>query len=181
MKILITENQFRLIESGGFIDDSRNSKPAVNFDNMFGTNVSQTYKFPFDLLPDEVWDLYYNCFRKKDCTKFAKIVYNIKYEHFPYHDYMNLDIHKKMDIVAGMASCFNVQDIINFSVNDIKGYSPETKRIRREIVELFGKDVDWNIFWVPSQYTLDLLKKQMPYRNRASDKKQSAEDFFLKK
>ena len=47
-----------------------NHKPAVEFDEYFGTNLSQKYKFPDNLTDDEVWKIHVDCRDNDNCDKF---------------------------------------------------------------------------------------------------------------
>lgn len=138
-----------------------NFKPAKIFDEKYGTNLSHDYKFPFDLTADEVWNIisysnkYYNKY-KKETNKLISILNNLSEEHFPYTDLSKLNTNQKIDLLFGMSSCFNPDDIIWFVVNGIK-YSDNTK-INYELNKLPEEVVD-DIQWVVSPNTLIKLKE----------------------
>lgn len=138
-----------------------NFKPTIIFDEKYGTNLSQIYNFPFGLTADEVWNIisysnkYYDKY-KKESNKLIDVLNNLSEEHFPYTDLSNLDINQKIDLLFGMSSCFNSDDIIWFVVNGIK-YSDNTK-INYELNKLPREVVD-DIQWVVSPKTLIKLKE----------------------
>lgn len=138
-----------------------NFKPTIIFDEKYGTNLSQIYNFPFGLTADEVWNIisysnkYYDKY-KKESNKLIDVLNNLSEEHFPYTDLSNLDINQKIDLLFGMSSCFNSDDIIWFVVNGIK-YSDNTK-INYELNN-FPNEVVNDIQWVVSPKTLIKLKK----------------------
>ena len=142
------------------IEKVKNAKPAVNFDRKYGTKLSQEYNFPFGLTADEVWNLisYNNKFydkNEKDSQKLIQFSNNLTKEHFPYTDLSKLNINQKMNLLFGMSSCFNSDDIIWFVINGIN-YSKNTK-INNEIKKL-SKQVIYDIEWVVSPNTLIKLK-----------------------
>ena len=58
MKVILTESQLNdlieLNEQNEFWI-LNNEKIAYDFDKKYGTSISQSYKFPFNLTDDEVW------------------------------------------------------------------------------------------------------------------------------
>lgn len=58
MNIVITEQQYRLLLEN---DQEVNTKPSRDFDEIYGTNLSQTYDFGNNLSSDDVWNLWVDC------------------------------------------------------------------------------------------------------------------------
>lgn len=140
----------------------KNHKPSVVFDEMFNTDISQQYKFPFNLSADEVWDI----LKKNDYRyigefgndwKLKVIMDNID---FPYVDFKTLTSSQKLDVVQGMCSGINSDDIIWYIHGNL-GYTLESLQVLREM-ESMGY---FHIGWVPSPKTLKRLKeKTLTYR-----------------
>ena len=138
--------------------DKYNFKPSLSFDKKFGTEISQKYDYPFGLSENKIWRIIDSCYEgsEKYCVLVKKIVDNLG-DYFPYPDYNNLPFEKKVDILQGMVSNFNYDDIISFSVEEKKG---ENNELKDEVNELQNK-LNYTIQWVPSKQTLRKIKKHM--------------------
>ena len=98
-----------------------NHKPALEFDQKYGTSISQEWKFPFGHTADEVWK---NIQGKsyKDTFNFGPYINALSIEHFPYKDLDKLNYDEKCDILMGMCSGFNMDDILYFSVEKVYAF-----------------------------------------------------------
>lgn len=94
-----------------------NIKPAKDFDNKYGTSISQEWTFPLGYTADEVYALY----EQKPNSEFSEIVGALTKQYFPYDNVENLDDLKKTIILAGMASGFNYDDIVHFAIDGFNG------------------------------------------------------------
>jgi hypothetical protein len=158
----INESSFlyRLKDSIGrlLLKDKYNSKPSLSFDKEFGTQISQKYNYPFGLSENKIWRILDSCNggSEKNCIIVKKIIDNLE-GYFPYPDYNNLPFEKKVNILQGMVSNFNYDDIISFSVKEKTG---ENNELEGEVNELQNK-LNHTIQWVPSKQTIDKIKKHM--------------------
>jgi hypothetical protein len=142
-KYVLKENIFRDV----------NNKPAENFDKLYGTKLSKSYDFsPYT--EDEVWDFWVDCRDEKNCENFNKVM-DMLPEKFPYIDVSKLDYKTKKDILVGMVSGFNPEDIYFFSVLGV-GYSQnvEQKELEMEI----PYEVTKNIHWVLSPGSIKVIR-----------------------
>jgi len=140
------------------LKDKYNTKPSLSFDREFGTKISQKYNYPFGLSENKIWRVLNNCSdgSEKNCILVKKIVDNLG-DYFPYPDYNNLPFEKKVDILQGMVSNFNYDDIISFSVEKKTG---ENNELEDEVNELQNK-LNYRIQWVPSKQTIGKIKKHI--------------------
>lgn len=137
-----------------------NSKPSVEFDEYFGTNLSQKYNFPFNLTDDEVWSIYCDCENNK-CDDFNNLIKKLNYSHFPLKGIESLSYGEKYYILLGMVSGFNYDDIVWFTID--KMYDYKNNKVNSEIKKL-PKDIEKKIKgtgWVLSPKTLKKLKSQL--------------------
>jgi hypothetical protein len=158
MNILITENQYnRLVKEQKEI----NSKPAVLFDTLYGTNLSQQYDFGDGLTSDDVWDMWVKCrgngwdgVEDGDCSDMEKLIERLGVI-FPYINTGKLDTRQKVEILLGMASEYNPFDIVSFVVHKIYGHNNlEQKRLYKQL----PREVENNIQWVLSQHSIDIIR-----------------------
>jgi len=175
MKIfVITENQKEFLLN--------NDKPSVRFDEKYGTTLSQRYRLPFGLTDEMVWTVYQKCkhhehikqgdkflgvnrFRKTPdeyCKIWEKIVNSLTSEHFPFKGVESLPFIYKEDILRGMVSQFNVDDIIHFSIKRIFGY--DNSKVKNEVNKTFPRYIVNDINWVISPETLEKMKQQISDR-----------------
>lgn len=133
-----------------------NHKPAVEFDEYFGTNLSQKYKFPDNLTDDEVWKIHVDCRDNDNCDKFDNILNKLDYSYFPYKGIELLSNDDKYQILLGMASGFNYDDIVWFSIDKMCHY--KNTEVNAEIEKL-PQYIERKIQWVLSPKTLEKLKK----------------------
>ena len=132
-----------------------NTMPSVKFDNLYGTSVSMRYDFsPYS--EDEVWDMWLDCRNDGRCDEYMKVI-DMLPKIFPYIDVRNMDLEKKNEILLGMVSGFNPEDIYYFSVIGIK-YSQniEQKELEGELPFEVGK----NIGWVLSPGTMNKIRSK---------------------
>lgn len=140
-----------------------NHKPAVIFDKKHGTSLSQTYNYPNNLSENEVWNIiieYLSQRHTKNINDFDKLIdiLNKLNKYFFYVDMKDLSIDDKFNILYGMVSGFNSDDIIWFSVDHNTGM--RNKYVNKEISKL-PHNIRQNIGWVLSPKTLKKLKEQL--------------------
>lgn len=151
MKILITEQQLRLIIEGRF-----NRKPSLEFDEKYGTHLSQEYEFPGGYSSDEINEMIHKWLDANEYyEELSDIIDKLDYGYFPYDGITSLSQKIKFDVLFGMASGFNVDDIVWFSVKKVMAYM--NKDVDRELNKMKIKDV----YWVMSPSTLEKLKKEL--------------------
>lgn len=148
-----------------------NYKPATIFDRKHGTTLSQQYVFPFGLSADETYEIYSWCRLREYlpqippnqteayCDKWNSIINNLRYVHFPYEGVEGLNKSVKEDILCGMASEYNFDDIVYFSIKGIKGFMND--EVKDEIDKTFSSQVKQDIGWVISPATLEKMKEQI--------------------
>jgi len=151
-----------------------NFKPAATFDSKHGTNLSQQYVYPLGLSADEIYETYSWCrlsqFQpridpnqtKAYCASWDSIVNNLRYVHFPYDGVESLDLEVKEEILCGMASSFNFDDIVYYSIRGIKSYM--NGDVKDEIKRTFPENINRDIQWVISPETLEKMKDQIKDR-----------------
>ena len=127
-----------------------NHKPAVEFDEKYGTSISQEWKFPFDMMADDVWNL----IKYRVEPQVKRFVDALTIEHFPYRDLDKLDYEEKSDILMGMCSGLNMDDILYFSVERVYGF------MNREISDALDR-MGLEHKWVVSQKTFEKIKEQV--------------------
>ena len=153
MNILITENQYnRLVKEQREI----NSKPAVTFDLLYGTNLSQQYDFGDGLSSDDVWNMWVKCRDSDDCEDLIEVVNRLE-TIFPYIDASKLTDRQKVEIIMGMASEFNPFDIVSFAVHKIYG---DNNLEQKRLIKQLPPDVVHNIQWVLSQHSMDIIRSK---------------------
>jgi hypothetical protein len=144
-----------------------NYKPAVDFDEYFGTNLSQKYKFPFGLTDDEVWAIHVDCIDNKNCNEFDNILKNLNYSYFPLKGIESLSNDTKYQILLGMASGFNYDDIIWFAIDHM--YYFKNIEVNAEIKKM-PKYIENKIQWVLSPKTAQKLKKELNQKDNILNK-----------
>lgn len=150
-------------KEGGII----NFKPALEFDKKYGTNISKTdWKFPENYNADYVYEKIISpMFRENVGIKKRKYFYDYleKLEEGNYFPYNNFE-KKNFDILSGMVSGFNFDDIKYFIEDwqyiwNTKKGQLQRKRIERELMKL-GVDDD-DVQWIISPKTVQKIKKQL--------------------
>ena len=140
--------------------ENYNLQPAVLFDRKFGTTCSKIWKFPNDLKANQIWKLIKPVlespkFDKKSPPKaFKQLLDRLE---FPHPDYDNLPYEKKTTILVGMISGFNYDDIVSFTIKDIKGFN---SALNKEVKEI-EKSIGYKFGWVLSEPTLTRVKKEL--------------------
>lgn len=153
MKVIITEEQFRLLTENQ--SDDENFKPARFFDQIYGTNLAQKY----DLSPlneELIWKLWLKCRDKDECEDFYK-TFKFLPKIFPYVDYSKVDMETLYSIMHGVLSEFNKEDIIFFSINKVPYFR---NLAQKKLEEQLPEDVRKNINWVFSPHTIKIIKKR---------------------
>lgn len=153
MKFIITESQFKKL-----FESSPNFKPAREFDKVFGTELGQSYNFGKGKTSDDVWEIIDNCYENRDCDEFKDLIHNLDENMFPYPNVDKFDIPTKIEIIQGMASEFNFEDIVDFAIRKITGLN--NKPFNKFWNSLSSKEADL-VQWVPSKETLKIIKKVM--------------------
>ena len=72
-----------------------NHKPALEFDQKYGTSISQEWKFPFDMMADDVWNLITTKIGYRVEPQVKRFVDALTIEHFPYRDLDNWVVSRK--------------------------------------------------------------------------------------
>lgn len=153
MNILITESQYKkLIKKHREV----NEKPSVNFDNLYGTELSQQYDFGDNLTSDDVWDMWVKCREDEDCTDILNLSERLA-TIFPYIDTNNLTTRQKIEILMGMASEYNPFDIVSFAVHKIYG---DNNVEQKRLVKQLPPEVAYNLQWVLSQHSMDIVRSK---------------------
>lgn len=153
MNILITENQYnKLIKEQVEV----NSKPAVTFDAIYGTNLSQQYDFGDDLTSDDVWAMWVKCRDFNDCDDILELANRLQ-TIFPYINTSKLTDRQKVEILMGMSSEFNAPDIVSFAVHKIYG---DNNIEQKRLVKQLPREVAHNIQWVLSQHSMDIIRSK---------------------
>lgn len=138
-----------------------NFKPAVEFDKKYNTNLSVNWdKYPNDMSSDEVFQMYITdgYYNSTEYIEYAKL---LTIEHFPYDDIESLNTNQKHDIIAGMISGFNYDDIVHFSINKVVACN--NRNISNELINLYGNILERDVQWVMSPQTLERLKYQLKF------------------
>lgn len=152
-------------------EERENKKAAVDFDKKFGTTLSQHYKYPNNMSENDVWYNIkkYSANKKYGLESFDRLmdILNQLDDYFPYIDLSNLSNKEKFDILYGMVSGYNSDDIIWYSVDHMIG----TKNIEvNNEIEKLPYHIKINIGWVLSPKTLKKLKKQLHLSQFKDDK-----------
>lgn len=136
---------------------SKNHKPSREFDKKFDAMVSFKYEFPMNLTEDEVWKISCNCIEQRgNCDKLKELAENLTYSHFPYNEVEKLDLETKVDILRGMASDFNYDDIVWWAIE--KKDDEYYEKIKNEIYQTLPKEVSEMITWHMSPQTYKKIK-----------------------
>jgi hypothetical protein len=140
---------------------NQNDKPALIFDKKYHTDAGEVYIFPFGYTMDEVSELLHNqATSKKSRLKLKDLMDNLDDSWFPYKGIEKLDFNKKWDVLFGMASGFNPDDIIWYSIEDKKASHRLSEKLRNEI-EDFSPQVESSMNWVISPKTWKRIKPEL--------------------
>ena len=141
--------------------------------------LSDKWRFPSGLSESEVWSVCDSVMsnpqkNNQDNYKILKLLAdNLTYDFFPYQGIEELPQNIKFDILAGMSSGYNFDDIVWFSIDKKTYEHPDSKIVRDFLKSEFDIDVGFtwrelkpgnkkmqpSIGWVPSQKTLDKLRE----------------------
>lgn len=154
MKMIINEEQHH-----DLMKNIPNDKPAKRFDELYGTNLSHKY----DLSPyteDEIWDRWllfveYGSFNG-DPKPFYETL-KILPKAFPYVDVSKLDIDTKKDIMLGMVSGYNPEDIYFFAIQKVYFYM---NKEQKELMDKLPPEVAHNLQWVLSPGSIEQIKNK---------------------
>ena len=94
-----------------------------------------------------------------ECDKLKLILDSLGKEHYPLNGIEELDDNTKLDILMGMSSGFNIQDIYYFSVQRVMAFM--NKDINDQCLKLFPYEVNRAIQWVISPPTFEKMKKEL--------------------
>lgn len=167
----------KLFES--FLIDNRPSEKIERQNNLPNGTLSKNWQFPSGLSEGEVWHLCDSVLsnpendNQKNYDQLKMLADNLDYQLFPYKGVEGLPLNVKFDILSGMSSGYNFDDIVWFSIDKKTFSHPESKEVRDSLKKEFGIDVDmsWNelkpgikkmnpaIGWVPSLNTLNRLRE----------------------
>ncbi len=154
MNIIITEAQYnRLIAE----ELEYNFKAAVLFDKIYGTNLSHQYDFGDNLTSDEVWNIWANCRENGErCEDLTRIINNLP-NSFPYYDTQKLTGRQKLELIMGMASEYNPEDIVYFVVHKVYyENNAEQKRLEKQL----PPEVEDKIRWVLSPGSIQQIRNK---------------------
>lgn len=154
MNLVITESQFRRILEGRH----SNFKPAREFDKIYGTTLGQTYNFGDKITSDDVWDMLQDCYDYDDCDNLRSLVNDLDESMFPYPNVENLDISTKIDIIQGMASELNFDDVVHFAIKKKTGLTD--KKFNKFYNNLKINQQD-HLQWIASPKSLKVIKKYL--------------------
>ena len=130
-----------------------NEKPALEFDKRYGTSISQEWSFPFGHAADDIWvNIQGKSYR--DPLSFGPYTDALTGEHFPYKDLDKLNYDEKCDVLMGMCSGINMDDILYFVVEKVFGY------MNGEISNTLDS-MGLKHGWVVSPKTLARIKEQL--------------------
>lgn len=143
MNILLTESQYQILLENVA---NENFKPARHFDEKYGTNLSRTYNFGNGMSSDDVWVIAKKCFMDNQCSEIGELAKNLDDTIFPYKGVQNLDIETKIDVIMGMASELNYDDIVYFAIREIKHFNNiDVNRTLEKLPEEINADINWVI------------------------------------
>jgi hypothetical protein len=153
MNIIITEEQYKLLLEN---DQELNNKPSRDFDEIYGTNLSQTYDFGNNLTSDDVWNIWLDCRDNDNCVGIGNLILDLP-KTFPYYDVKKLSQRQRLEIVLGMASEYNPSDIVSFAVHQVTyEHNVEQKRLEKQLPE----EINDNIRWVLSPDTIEQIRNR---------------------
>lgn len=146
----MTEDQLKTIKT--LINE--NFKPAEVFDKIYGTDLSHKY----DLSPygeNEIWDRWLK-YMDGDKEPFNETLWILE-KSFPWVNIKKYDNKIKNDIMLGMVSGFNPEDIYFFSIQKVPYYKNiEQKKLEKELpVEVVN-----NINWVLSPGSIQKIRNR---------------------
>lgn len=151
MRIIITEDQLKnIVESQ---KPSLSSHPSEDFDKLYGTKLSKRYDFsPYtEKELQHKWDMAVHHDKRKEFESCFPVIKTA----FPYVDYKKLNDQNKYDILCGMLSRFNPEDIVHFAVHRVYGFmNVEQHRLAKQL----PPEVAYNMQWVMSPHTQNLIK-----------------------
>ena len=151
MKFIITESQYQKL-----FESHANFKPAREFDKIYGTKLGQSYNFGHDLTSDDVWDIIQDCYEKEDCDAFRKLIIDLDETMFPYPGIKNMKFKTKIDVLQGMASEFNFDDIVHFAIKEKTGLKDKSFNKFWDSLKDSQRE---QLQWIASPKTLKIIKK----------------------
>jgi hypothetical protein len=154
MRFKITESQYQKLLEGKYY----NYKPAREFDKFYDTNLAQSWEFPRGLDSDAVWDVIQDCWEKGKCLGLRALLDSLDEKHFPYSGLNELDDKIKIDVLQGMASELNYDDIVHFAIEKKTGLND---KIFNKFHKSQKPDVQDRLQWISSPKTLKIIKKTL--------------------
>lgn len=152
MHIVITESQYRKLIKNHI---EPNSKPAVIFDELYGTELAQQYEFGGGLTSDDVWNMWVRCREdENDCNDILELTKRLPVI-FPYINTAKLTTRQKVEILMGMSSEYNAFDIVSFVVHKIYG---DNNLEQKRLIKQLPPEVAYNIQWVLSQHSMNIIR-----------------------
>lgn len=162
-----------------FLIDNRPSEKIEKQYNLPKGTLSHNWSFPSGLSEMEVWHLCNTVMKNPEINNYKNyetlkiISNNLTCDFFPYKDVDQLPENIKFDILAGMSSGYNFDDIVWFSIDKKTFSHPQSKEVREALKSEFNIDVDIHfnevkpgikkmipsIGWVPSMNTLNKLRE----------------------
>jgi len=118
---------------------------------------------------EDVWRDYILCYEKNKCNSFDRIVMNLESFHFPYPNVDKLTFYEKSNILLGMVSGYNYDDIVWFSIKKLVGFTLESKKIKEEFEKYLTPEMIFDIQWVMSEKTFDKLKKELKLKEKIKE------------
>ena len=142
-----------------------NFKPSLLFDRKHGTSISKKYRFPFDYSEDKIWRIINACIEnntEEGCADLGKVFDKFDEKYFPVEGLGTKDFMTKYEILMGMASNFNEDDIIAYSITD---HTDEALEKLEEDFNDLEDQLDFTLQWKPSQQTVDKIRKELKLEN----------------
>lgn len=142
-----------------------NIKPQRVFDEKYNVDISGHYNFPFNLGEDVVWSIMmqdeYSHLQKRLITA-------LSYNHFPYQGVEKLNDSVKKEILLGMSSGFNFDDIVWWAImgktglDEKNNFREENIQIKNAFIREFGEEFYMmDINWIPSFPTFERIKEKL--------------------
>jgi hypothetical protein len=132
-----------------------NFKPALEFDKIHGTSLSQSWDFKKGITTDDVWDIIQDCFQERKCRKLGYLVEDLDEDIFPYPNVKSLPIETKISIIQGMASELNYDDIVHFAIENKTGL---TDKKFNKFHDSLSPRQQHEVQWVSSPKTTKIIK-----------------------
>ena len=135
-----------------------NFKPALHFDQMYGTSLHTEYEFPGGITADEAYRILSgNWFWQSGVPKrTTELINSLREEHFPAR-ISELSMDQKYHVLQGMAAGLPQECIVYFSIEGIVGY--RNNAINREL-EARKLEAQWVVSpetWKKNKETIEIM------------------------